>query len=214
MQALVNSTDDVIFVQGNVDVKEDRQRILDETLKAFGGKIHVLCNNAGIAPRVRADMLECTEESWNEVMGVNLTGMMFMTQLVANVMKEQDYEEGEINGFIINTGSTSAWASSTNRAEYCVSKAGVTMLTTLYADRMAEYGVLVYEIRPGVIETDMTKVVHGKYTALIERGDFPIARWGTPEDCALAVSCLVEGKFRYSTGEIIAVDGGYHIRRL
>ena len=183
-------------------------------MKAFGGKIHVLCNNAGIARELERICWSVRKKAGMKSYGRKLNRYdVHATQLVANVMKEQDYE-GEINGFIINTGSTSAWASSTNRAEYCVSKAGVTMLTTLYADRMAEYGVLVYEIRPGVIETDMTKVVHGKYTALIERGDFPIARWGTPEDCALAVSCLVEGKFRYSTGEIIAVDGGYHIRRL
>lgn len=213
MAELMQKTDDILYIQGNVSKSEDRQRILSDTLNKFG-RIDLLCNNAGIAPKIRADMLESTEESWEEVMSVNLTGMMFMTQLVANQMIKQTKAENDFEGYIVNIGSTSAWASSTNRAEYCVSKAGVSMLTTLYADRLAEFGIYVYEIRPGVIETDMTKIVREKYTNLIKRGDFPIARWGTPKDVALAVSALVEGKFKYSTGEIIAVDGGYHIRRL
>lgn len=209
---LIDSTPDITYFAGDISRAEDRRRIVDEALKVYGGRIDVLVNNAGIAPSIRTDILEVGEESWDEVINVNLKGTMFMTQLVANIMVKQ--KGGGINGIIINTGSTSSWASSPNRAEYCVSKAGITMLTTLYADRLAASGILVYEIRPGVIETRMTQVVKEKYDGLIARGDFPIPRWGQPEDIALAVSCLCEGKLRYSTGEIINVDGGFHIRRL
>ena len=209
---LINSEPKLTYLTGNVAIAEDRQYIVEETMK-IAGRIDVLVNNAGVAPRVRTDILSVSEESWNEVMDINLNGAMFLTQAVSNIMIAQERTEG-VNGIIVNTGSSSAWASSPNRAEYCVSKAGVSMLTTLYADRLAEYGILVYEIRPGVIATKMTAVVKEKYDGLIARGDFPIARWGQPEDIALAVSSLCEGKLRYSTGEIINVDGGFHIRRL
>ncbi len=209
---MVEQTVEMTYVVGDVSIKEDREYIVAETMRLHG-RIDVLCNNAGIAPRVRTDILDVTEESWDEVLGVNLKGMMFITQLVANIMKGQEPVDGK-RGTIINTGSTSAWASSANRVEYCVSKAGVSMLTTVYADRLAGCGIYVYELRPGVIDTKMTSVVHEKYDNLIARGDFPIARWGSPEDMGLAVSCLCEGKLRYSTGEILNIDGGFHIRRL
>jgi len=212
MMDLVRSSEDVVYVSADIACREDRARILEETIKFGGGRIDVLVNNAGVAPKIRTDILEVSEESWDEVMDVNLKGTMFLTQLVANVMTKQQIDG--ITGIIVNIGSTSAWASSPNRAEYCVSKAGIAMLTTLYADRLAESGILVYEIRPGVIATKMTQVVKAKYDGLIERGDFPIPRWGQPKDIALAVSSLCEGKLCYSTGEIINVDGGYHIRRL
>ena len=209
---LVDTDSNLVHVQGDVSLAEDRKRMVDETLKTWG-RIDVLVNNAGVAPKVRTDMLEVSEESWDYVMNTNLKSAMFLTQSVANIMIKQK-GTNDINGVIINIGSTSAWASSPNRAEYCVSKAGMSMLTTLYGDRLAEYGILVYEVRPGVIATKMTEVVKKKYDGLIERGDFPIPRWGQPEDIALAVSVMCEGKLRYSTGEIINVDGGFHIRRL
>lgn len=209
--SLVESTSDISYIEGDIGKSDDRRNIVEKTLEKYG-RIDVLCNNAGVAPKVRTDILKVTEDSWDYVMDVNLKGTMFMTQLVANIMKNQ--KDTGINGIIINTGSTSSWASSTNRAEYCASKAAVSMLTTLYADRLAESGILVYEIRPGVIATKMTEVVKNKYDKLIEQGNFPIPRWGQPEDVAQAVSCLCEGRLNYSTGEIINVDGGFHIRRL
>lgn len=169
----------------------------------------MLVNNAGVAPKVRADLLTMSEESFDYVLGVNLRGNMFLTQLVANRMIEQ-----KIKGIIVNVSSCSAEVSSTNRGEYCVSKAGVSMLTTLYADRLAREGILVYEVRPGVIQTEMTSTVQSKYDKLIEEGAFPIARWGRPEDVALAVSAFAGGKFPYTTGNYIDVDGGFHIKRL
>lgn len=208
----VKSCGKITYISGDVASDEDRKKAVDKIMELYG-RIDVLINNAGIAPKIRTDILEVGEESWDEVMNVNLKGTMFITQLAANIMAKQEKNEG-LGGIIINTGSTSSWASSPNRAEYCVSKAGITMLTTLYADRLAESGILVYEIRPGVIATKMTEVVKEKYDGLIARGDFPIPRWGYPEDIAMAVSCLCEGKLRYSTGEIINVDGGFHIRRL
>ena len=170
-------------------------------------------NNAGVAPKVRQDLLEMTEESFDYVVGTNTKGTMFMTQMVAKQMLKQEVK-GRRRGVIVNISSSSVTVSSTNRGEYCVSKAGLAMLTTLYADRLAVDDIQVYEIRPGVIETDMTKVVHKKYSDLIEQGVFPIARWGTPQDIADAVSAFCSEKFIYSTGNYIDIDGGFHIKKL
>ncbi len=180
----------------------DRARLVAEA-----GQIDLLVNNAGIAPRVRADLLEMSEESMDEVMRTNLYGPFFLTQAVAKSMIGR-------GGTIINISSVSAYAVSVNRGEYCLSKAGVAMMTQLYAARLAQYGIPVYEVRPGVIKTDMTAGVSEKYDALIEGGLTPIARWGTPEDVAEAVAVLAEGRLKFSTGEVINVDGGFHIRRL
>ncbi len=212
MQLLQKDETPYLYVQGSLDSSEDRARLVEETVKTFGG-VHVLVNNAGVAPKVRADLLEMTEESFDRVLSINTKGNMFLTQLVAKQMIRQP-QEGKKKGTIINISSCSAVVSSVNRGEYCVSKAGVAMLTKLYADRLAGEGILVHEVRPGVIATDMTSAVQEKYNALIEQGAFPIARWGTPEDVAQVVSALCSDKFCYTTGNHIDVDGGFHIQRL
>lgn len=205
----------VLYVRGDITSAESRQNVVDRVMNEFG-RIDVLVNNAGVAPRQRMDILETTEESMDFVLGVNLKGTFFLTQLVANIMVKE-VEENKIEGVrpaIVNISSMSAYTSSTSRGEYCISKAGVSMITTLYADRLAEYGINVYEIRPGIIMTDMTSVVKEKYDKLIAEGLTPIKRWGYPEDIGNAVSVLCSGKLAYSTGDIINVDGGFHIRRL
>ena len=202
----------VLYVQASIADHDDRLRIVDEAVKTFG-RIDVLVNNAGVAPLQRADLLTMTEESFDRVIGTNTKGNMFLTQAVANQMIKQEEVNGR-KGVIVNISSCSAVVSSTNRGEYCISKAGVSMLTTLYADRLASEGILVHEIRPGVIDTDMTGTVHEKYNKLIAQGEFPIARWGKPQDIANAVSLLISDKLMYTTGNYIDVDGGFHIRRL
>jgi NAD(P)-dependent dehydrogenase (short-subunit alcohol dehydrogenase family) len=201
-----------IYIQGDVSKREDRDKIVQETYIHFGA-IHVLVNNAGVAPKVRADLLEMSEESFDYVMGINARGNMFLTQEAAKIMLKQPME-GKKRGTIINISSCSAAVSSVNRGEYCVSKAAISMLTMLYADRLAAEGIFVHEIRPGVIETDMTSKVKEKYDNLIAKGTFPIARWGSPEDVAAAVSVFAGDDFLYTTGNYIDVDGGFHIRRL
>ena len=200
------------YVQANVADHDDRLRIVSEAVRLFG-RIDVLVNNAGVAPLVRADLLEMSEESFDRVIGINTKGNMFLTQAVARQMISQEPIDKR-KGVIVNISSCSSVVSSTSRGEYCVSKAGISMLTTLYADRLASEGILVHEVRPGVIATDMTSTVQAKYDRLIEDGLFPIARWGTPEDVAGAVSALVSDKFLYTTGNYIDVDGGFHIKRL
>lgn len=203
---------DYFYQQGSITSKEDREGFLKAVVKKYGD-IDVLVNNAGVAPKVRQDLLTMTEESFDYVVGTNLKGTMFMTQLVVNQMLTQPVK-GRRRGVIVNISSSSVTVSSTNRGEYCMSKAGLAMMTTLYADRLAAEDIQVYEIRPGVIDTDMTKVVHQKYSDLIEQGAFPIARWGTPDDIAGAVSAFCTDKFIYSTGNYIDLDGGFHIKRL
>lgn len=200
------------YVQGSLEKKEDRRRLIDETVERFG-RIDVLVNNAGIAPRVRADLLDMTEESYDRVMDVNVKGTLFLTQLAAKQMLAQEVI-GKKRGTIVNVGSCSAQVSSVNRGEYCISKSAVSMITTLFADRLAEEGILVHEVRPGVIRTDMTESVQEKYDAMIRDGVFPIQRWGLPEDVADAVSVFCSDRFLYTTGNYIDVDGGFHIRRL
>ncbi len=195
------------YFKGDLSSAKDREDYVNLALQKYG-KIDILVNVAGVAPRVRNDILEMTEESYDFVMNINTKGTLFLTQAVANVMKEQ------MSGSIVNISSMSAYTSSTSRGEYCISKAGVTMITTLFADRMAEYGVTVNEIRPGIIATGMTDKVKAKYDALIDGGLLPIKRWGQPEDIADAVWALVSGALPYVTGQSIDVDGGFHIRRL
>lgn len=202
-----------IMVQADVAVAQDRARLV-ETVLAKYGRLDLLVNNAGIAPRQRMDLLETTEASYDEVMAVNLRGPFFLTQMVTKAMI-QLLESGVIlDPMVINIGSLSAYVSSTQRAEYCLSKAGLSMMTALYADRLAESGINVYEVRPGIIETDMTQGVKEKYDALIGEGLTPIRRWGQPADVARAVVAAAEGMLPFSTGEVINVDGGYHLRRL
>jgi 3-oxoacyl-[acyl-carrier protein] reductase len=201
-----------LFLQSDISKAEDRTYVVQETVKRFGA-IHVLVNNAGVAPEARCDLLEMTEESFDRVVGINTKGTMFMSQAVANQMLAQQME-GRKRGTIINISSCSAVVSSVNRGEYCVSKAGIAMLTTLFADRLASEGILVHEVRPGVIETDMTSGVKEKYDRLFASGAFPLARWGQPEDIANAVGVLADDSFLYTTGNHIDVDGGFHIQRL
>jgi NAD(P)-dependent dehydrogenase (short-subunit alcohol dehydrogenase family) len=175
----------------------------------------LLVNNAGMGPRQRVDMLQVGEASYDEVMTTNLKGPFFLTQMVSNTMIRLLKEEKISSPKIVNIGSISAYTSSPARAEYCISKAGLGMMTLLFADRLAEYGINVYELRPGIIETDLTSVVKDKYDRLIlEEGITPIRRWGQPEDIGKAVVAIAEGLLPFSTGEIINVDGGFHISRL
>lgn len=191
--------------------KKQRELLLDEVF-ADGG-LDLLVNNAGIAPRVRSDLLEMSEESYDNVLDTNLKATFFMTQETAKRMIAS-FDENESRPQIINVSSMSAYTVSINRGEYCVAKAGISMMTQLFAARLAEYGINVYEIRPGIIKTDMTSAVNDKYNALINEGLLPIKRWGEPEDIGRAVRAIAEGCFPYSTGEIFNIDGGFHIRRL
>ena len=200
------------YIQANIGDHDDRLRLVEEAVAAYG-RIDVLVNNAGVAPKVRADLLDMTEESFDRVVGINTKGNMFLTQAVAKQMIRQPMQ-GRKRGTIINISSCSAEVSSTSRGEYCVSKAGISMLTKLYADRLASENILVHEIRPGVIATDMTQTVTAKYDKLIADGAFPLARWGLPEDIAGAVSAFAGDDFLYTTGNYIDVDGGFHIQRL
>jgi 3-oxoacyl-[acyl-carrier protein] reductase len=203
----------VLYLKGDITSDKSRKEVVDKVMSEFG-RIDVLVNNAGVAPKVRMDLLETTEESIDFVLAINLKGTFFLTQLVANIMIKQKNDIENIMPKIINISSISAYTSSTQRGEYCISKAGVSMITTLFADRLAEFGINVHEIRPGIILTDMTKKVKEKYDSLIEEGLTPIKRWGYPKDIANAVSVLCSEKLAFSTGEVINVDGGFHIRRL
>ncbi len=206
-----------LSVQADTASAANRERLVNAALETYGG-IDLLVNNAGMAPRQRADLLEVGEPSYDEVMATNLKGPFFLTQRVARVMVEQVRAQPDLPADrrpkIINIGSLSADTSSTNRGEYCLSKAGLGMLTLLFADRLAGEGILVYEVRPGIIATDMTARVQEKYDRLIEEGLLPVPRWGQPEDVARAVVALAGGAMPYSTGEVINVDGGFHMKRL
>jgi NAD(P)-dependent dehydrogenase (short-subunit alcohol dehydrogenase family) len=205
---------EVLYIKADISNAVDRKRIVDETKQKFG-RLDVLVNNAGVAPKQRLDILEATEESFDRLMNINLKGPYFLTQLVANWMIEQKKADEKRDPKIVNISSISAYTSSPARGEYCVSKAGISMMTMLYADRLAEYNINVYEIRPGIIMTDMTSVVKEKYDKLIlEEGLLPIKRWGYPQDIGLAVTSIAKGLMPYSTGEVINVDGGFHLRRL
>ena len=202
-----------LLIQADVAQTADRERLLAETLAAFG-RIDMLVNNAGMGPRQRVDLLETSEASYDEVMAVNLKGPFFLAQATAKAMIAL-VKAGTVQApKIINIGSISAYTASINRAEYCISKAGVGMMTALFADRLATEGINVYEIRPGIIETDLTSVAKAKYDALIADGLTPIRRWGQHVDVAATVVAIAEGYLPFSTGEVINVDGGFHLRRL
>lgn len=197
----------ITYVPGDISSAVDRQRLFD--MAAAKGEIGALVNVAGVAPKVRQDILEMTEESYDYVMGINTKGTLFLTQMVANEMLRQGK-----GGAIVNISSCSAYTSSVNRGEYCISKAGLSMVTRLFADRLASEGITVNEICPGIIATDMTKGVKDKYDKLIAEGLVPLGRWGEPEDIAKAVAALCDGTFGYTTGQSFIIDGGMHIRRL
>lgn len=202
-----------IAVQADVGQAADRQRLVRETLDAFG-RIDVLVNNAGITSQGRRDLLDATEESWDAVFATNLKGPFFLAQAAAKEMIRLIELGRTPRGTIINISSISAYAVSSNRADYCIAKSAIRMMTWLFADRLAENGIQVFEVCPGVITSDMTAPVREKYEKLIDEGMSPIRRWGEPDDVAAAVSMLAGGTLGFSTGERINVDGGFHIRRL
>lgn len=198
---------DFTYVSGDLSCAVSRQNLVDAA-KAKG-EIYALINVAGVAPKVRRDILGMTEESYDFVMGINTKGTLFLTQAVANEMIRQGK-----GGSIVNISSCSAYTSSTSRGEYCISKAGVSMITKLFADRLANDGITVNEICPGIIATGMTAAVKEKYDNLIAGGLVPLGRWGQPEDIAKAVVALCDGTFGYTTGQSFILDGGMHIRKL
>jgi 3-oxoacyl-[acyl-carrier protein] reductase len=200
-------------ITADVTRAADREGCLAKIESTFG-RLDVLVNNAGVAPLARADILDATEESYDRVMGINLKGPYFLTQAVARGMIRQRGQRPDDFLCIINISSMSAYTASTSRGEYCISKAGVSMATKLWAARLAEFGIGVYEVRPGIIATDMTASVKAKYDKLIAEGLTPIKRWGRPEDVAAAVAACARGEFKFSTGEVINVDGGFHLRTL
>lgn len=204
---------DVIYCQGNIALTADRKAII-EKVKAHFKKINVLVNNAGIAPKERRDVLSTTEESFDDVLNTNLKGNYFLTQEIANWMIEQKSSDKNFTGCIINISSISATVASVNRGEYCISKAGISMATQLFAVRLGEFDIPVYEVRPGIIATDMTSGVKAKYDALIEQGLCVQKRWGLPEEVGKCVGALAGGSFPYSTGQVFMVDGGLTIPRL
>ena len=185
-----------------------------ETTKRQLGGLHVLVNNAGVAPRQRSDLFEASEEEFERLLKINLQGPYFLTQQIACWMVEQIDKGPDENYSIVNVSSISAAMASVNRGEYCISKAGVSMATQLWAVRLAEYGIGVFELRPGIIATDMTAGVKDKYDALIANGLIPQNRWGLPDDCGRVVASLARGDFAYSTGQVLHVDGGLSLPRL
>ncbi len=198
----------------NIGDSTQRQAVVEDILRTFG-RLDVLVNNAGIAPLERRDLLEMTEESFDRVLNVNLKGTLFMCQTAAKAMLACKEELGQdYHPRIINIGSMSAYTSSISRGEYCISKAGIDMVTKLFADRLAGEDIPVFEVRPGIIDTDMTQVVHGKYQKLIDDGLLPIKRFGKPEDVAKMVLACCSGLLDYSAGQVLDADGGFALRRL
>jgi len=204
---------DVLYVQADVSDAAHRVRLI-EMVKSRFGRLHVLVNNAGIAPKVRADILQGSEESFERVLKVNLQGPYFLTQAVANWMIALKKAEAAFRACVVNVSSISATVASVNRGEYCVSKAGVAMATQLWAVRLGEFDIPVYEVRPGIVKTDMTAGVEAKYDRLISEGLLVQPRWGMPEDVGKAVAALTRGDFSYSTGQVVMVDGGLSVQRL
>lgn len=204
---------DVKYCPGDLASSVDRMEMLRQ-VKDHYGALHVLVNNAGVAPKDRRDILEATEESYDYVMGINLKGSYFLTQKTANWMIEQKKTDAAFKGCIINISSISATVVSLNRGEYCISKAGIGMVTQLFAVRLGEYDIPVFEVRPGIIQTDMTSGVREKYDQLIGEGLCVQKRWGEPQDVGKVVASLAKGDFMYSTGQVIMVDGGLTIPRL
>lgn len=204
---------DVIYCQGSVADANARAAILAKVREQFG-QLNLLVNNAGVAPSVRADILEATEESFDQLLSINLKGAYFLTQAAANWMIQQKAEDPAFRASIITVSSISATVASVNRGDYCISKAGLSMATQLFAVRLGEFGIPVYEVRPGIIKTDMTAGVAARYDALIANGLTVQPRWGLPDDVGRAVAAIAEGGFPYSTGQVFMVDGGLTLARL
>lgn len=204
---------ELLYCQSDVALQADRQKLIDAIRKRFG-RLDVLVNNAGVAPESRADLLDATEESFDRVLNINLKGPYFLTQLAARWMVEQKQAAAAFSGVIVNVSSVSATVASVNRGEYCISKAGVAMATALWAARLGEFGIAVYEVRPGIVRTDMTAAVTEKYDKLLAQGLAIEPRWGTPDDVGRAVAMLARGDLSYATGNVILVDGGATVPRL
>jgi len=204
---------EAVYCRGDVAARADREACLQQVRAAFGS-LNLLVNNAGIASPRRDDILEATEASFDKVIDVNLKGPYFLTQAVGRWMAEQRGADAAFDGCIINISSVSAELASVNRGDYCLSRAGTSMATKLWAVRLAEFGVRVYEIRPGVIETDMTAAVKEKYDRMFAAGLTLEPRWGQPEDVGRAVAALARGDFPYATGQVVNIDGGLMIGRL
>jgi NAD(P)-dependent dehydrogenase (short-subunit alcohol dehydrogenase family) len=213
LQKLKGFGNEVIYCRGNISLSTDRENIIRRVQEHYG-KLHVLINNAGVAPKERKDILDATEESFDDVISTNLKGPYFLTQKAANWMIEQRKNDSGFKGCIINISSISATVASVNRGEYCISKAGISMATKLFAVRLGEFNIPVFEVRPGVISTDMTSGVKEKYDILIEEGLLVQQRWGEPDDVGKVVASLVKSDFMYSTGQVVMVDGGLTIPRL
>jgi len=210
----LNSAQQFAVVGGNVGIAADREQIFNQTIESLG-HLDALVNNAGIAPRVRADITEATEEIFDEVIGVNLKGPYFLSQLAARYWLSKPADCRLQGGYkLLFVTSLSANTASINRGEYCISKAGLAMATQLWAVRLAAEGIQVLELRPGIMATDMTAGVKEKYDALLASGLVPQMRWGKPEDVGLAVKGVLDGHFPFSTGDVINIDGGFHLRRL
>lgn len=207
-------SEDCRYFRCDISSEEDRKSLFDRVTDKYK-RLDLLVNNAGVAPKQRMDILETTQENFDGVLNINLRGTFFMCQRGANVMlglQKKGLED--YNPRIVNISSMSAYTSSVNRGEYCISKAGISMVTLLFADRLAEYGIPVFEVRPGIIRTDMTATVRDKYEKMIAEGVTPIRRFGLPSDVANCVSVLAGGKLDFSTGQVLNADGGFHIRRL
>jgi NAD(P)-dependent dehydrogenase (short-subunit alcohol dehydrogenase family) len=204
---------DAIYCQGDVGNPDEHEPMLRHVRESFG-RLDVLVNNAGVAPEVRADILDASPESFDRLMRINLKGPYFLTQSAARWMVEQRRADERFRGCVVFVTSVSAEVASTNRGDYCVSKAGLAMAAQLWAARLAEFGVDVYEVRPGLIATDMTAGVRQKYDALIEGGMLLEKRWGTPQDVGSAVAVLARGELPYATGQVLRVDGGATLKRL
>jgi NAD(P)-dependent dehydrogenase (short-subunit alcohol dehydrogenase family) len=202
-----------IYVQADVAELSDHPKMLGE-IRARFGRLDVLINNAGVAAQPRADILDATPESFDRLISINLRGPYFLTQAAARWMVEQRSADHSFRGCIVNVSSISATAVSVNRGDYCISKAGIIMATQLWAARLAEFGIDVYEVRPGIIATDMTSGVKEKYDHLIESGLTIDKRWGTPKDVGKAVTALARGEIPYATGQVLKIDGGMTIQRL
>lgn len=201
------------FIQADISRNEDRERIVQKC-KDLSPRLDLLVNNAGISVKKRGDMLETKEESLDKLLSVNLKGPFFLTQMMAKWMISQQSADNSYFPQIVNIASLTSYASSTYMAEYALSKSALSMMTKLFADRLSEFGINVYEIRPGIIKTSMTAPSKKKYDNFIRQGGLPISRWGLPEDIGNAVVAIAKRLLAYSTGEVINVDGGYHLRRL
>ena len=213
LNELISDGAELIYCKGDVSIAKERKNIIEE-IKSKWGQLNVLINNAGVAPKQRKDILDADEQSFDRLMNINLKGPYFLTQLVANWMIKQKIKAPENLFYIINVSSVSATVASVNRGDYCISKAGIAMSTMLWATRLGEFDIPVYEIQPGVIQTDMTSSVVEKYDKLIEDGLTLQKRWGDPKDVGKTVVAIVKGLFPYATGQVFKIDGGMTIKRL